>query len=116
MSAAQSWPHSLDNLQQCAEYVDRLKETTTDAFLESFPDEGIEKTKFDHIIVSLEQIKSELENLYSNHCKEGAPMFWFHYRLMLDSLGNLDYNIDEVQYEDFQVNDPFAKAFTAQAD
>merc|ERR1712060_911780 len=35
---------------------------------------------------------------------------------MLDPLQYLDYNINEMQYADFQVNDPFAKAFNTQAD
>merc|ERR1719188_2305582 len=43
-------------------------------------------------------------------------MFLGHLRRSLEPLGRLDYNIDDAQYEDFQVNDPFAKAFNAQTE
>ena len=34
-----------------------------------------------------------------------------HLRPLLEPLDKLDYNISEAQYADFQVNDPFAKAW-----
>merc|ERR1719188_307244 len=43
-------------------------------------------------------------------------MFLGHLRRSLEPLGRLDYNIDDAQYADFQVNDPFAKAFNAQTE
>jgi len=116
LTSADSWPHSLNNIQQCAEYVDKLRETTTDAFLENFPDQGMEKDKFDYTIASLEQTKAELEALHNGECRKGLLLFWIHLQPMLDTLSSLDYDIDEAQYADCQVNDPFARPFIEQAE
>merc|ERR1712032_1468733 len=40
LTAANSWPHSLNNLQQCLEYLDRLKEQTEATFDDYFPPDG----------------------------------------------------------------------------
>merc|ERR1712176_396278 len=59
--------------------------------------------------------RMELENLHAEKCKEGLKMLKVHLTPMLDPLRTLDYKIDESQYNDFQVNDPFAKGFNSQA-
>mmetsp|Transcript_22573 Transcript_22573/g.59618 ORF Transcript_22573/g.59618 Transcript_22573/m.59618 type:complete len:756 (+) Transcript_22573:50-2317(+) len=119
LTAANSWPHSLNNLQQCVEYLDKLREATDEAFNENFPPEGPDKDKhvmFHQCISELEASKAELDSLHLNQCKEGVNMLQIHLKPMLEPLGTLDYNIGEVQYADFQVNDPYAKAFNAQTD
>ncbi|CAE7728026.1 COG4 [Symbiodinium sp. CCMP2456] len=119
LTAALSWPHSMNNLQQCLENLDKLKETVEDAFDEYFPSEGPDKDKhemFRHCIAALGASKADLEALHSSQCKDGLNILKIHLRPMLEPLDKLDYNISEAQYADFQVNDPFAKAFNAQAD
>lgn len=117
LSSAQSWPHSLNNLQQCLEYLDKLKEATEAAFEESFPHDGPDKDKLPmlHNLLSmaLDEKKQELVAMHVNNCKDGVTMFLGHLRPSLEPLGRLDYNIDEALYSDFQVNDPFAKAFNS---
>ncbi|CAE7684239.1 COG4 [Symbiodinium pilosum] len=119
LTAALSWPHSMNNLQQCLENLDKLKETVEEAFDEYFPGEGPDKDKhemFRHCIAALAASKADLEALHSSQCKDGLNILKIHLRPMLEPLDKLDYNISEAQYADFQVNDPFAKAFNAQAD
>jgi len=118
LTAARSWPHSMNNLQQCLEYLDKLKEKTEEDFNEYFPSEGPDKDKrvmFEQCLAQMDGSKTELENLHANQCKEGLRMLKIHLTPMLEPLKSLDYKIDEAQYGDFQVNDPFAKAFNAQA-
>lgn len=118
LTAALSWPHSMNNLQQSLENLDRLKETVEETFDEYFPSEGPDKDKremFQHCISALAASKTDLEALHSNQCKDGLVILKAHLRPLLDPLDKLDYNISEAQYADFQVNDPFAKAFNAQA-
>lgn len=118
LTAALSWPHSMNNLQQSLENLDRLKETVEETFDEYFPSEGPDKDKremFQHCISALGASKTDLEALHSNQCKDGLVILKAHLRPLLDPLDKLDYNISEAQYADFQVNDPFAKAFNAQA-
>lgn len=43
-------------------------------------------------------------------------MFVTHLKPSLAPLDKLDYNINEAAYADYQVNDPFAKAFNAQTE
>ncbi|CAK9016680.1 unnamed protein product [Durusdinium trenchii] len=119
LTAALSWPHSMNNLQQCLENLDRLKETVEEAFEEYFPSEGPDKDKremFQHCISQLSASKADLDALHANQCKDGLVILKAHLRPLLEPLDKLDYNISEAQYADFQVNDPFAKAFNAQAD
>mmetsp|Transcript_1831 Transcript_1831/g.3805 ORF Transcript_1831/g.3805 Transcript_1831/m.3805 type:complete len:764 (+) Transcript_1831:102-2393(+) len=115
LTSAISWPHSLNNLMQCLEYLDKLKEATEAAFEDTFPKDGPDKDKLPmlHNLLSmaLDERKQEFEEMHTAHCKEGVTMFLGHLRPSLEPLGRLDYNIDEAQYSDFQVNDPFAKAF-----
>eukprot|EP00438_Fugacium_kawagutii_P014533 Skav232276 [mRNA] locus=scaffold882:194433:196313:- [translate_table: standard] len=118
LTAALSWPHSMNNLQQSLENLDRLKETVEEAFDEYFPSEGPDKDKremFQHCISALGASKIDLEALHTNQCKDGLVILKTHLRPLLDPLDKLDYNISELQYADYQVNDPFAKAFNAQA-
>eukprot|EP00440_Ansanella_granifera_P043347 gb/GFBE01046988.1/.p1 GENE.gb/GFBE01046988.1/~~gb/GFBE01046988.1/.p1 ORF type:complete len:759 (+),score=195.53 gb/GFBE01046988.1/:1-2277(+) len=119
MNASLSWPHSMNNLHQCLAYLDKLKETVEEAFEEYFPSEGPDKDKrvmFQHCLEALASSKVDLETLHANHCKEGLGILKMHLRPMLEPLDRLDYNISEAQYADYQVNDPFAKAFNSQAD
>lgn len=118
LTAAASWPHSLNNLQQALEYLDKLKHTTQEAFDEFFPPDGPDKDKrvmFSHCITNLDVSKAELESLHSSQCKEGLNMLKPHLRPPLEPLNTIDYNINEAQYADFQVNDPFAKDFNNKA-
>lgn len=120
LTAGASWPHSLNNLQQCLEYLDKLKEATEAAFEDSFPHDGPDQDKLPmlHNLLSmaLDDKKAELDAMHVAQCKVGVTMFLGHLRPSLEPLGRLDYNIDDVQYADFQVNDPFAKAFNAQTE
>jgi len=119
LSAANSWPHSLNNLQQCIEYLDKLKEATETAFDEYFPSEGPDKDKrlmFQQCAAELDATKAELEGLHLTKCKEGLQMLKVQLSPTLLPLDSLNYEIDEGQYADYQVNDPFAKAFSAQAE
>jgi len=119
LTASLSWPHSMNNLQQCLENLDKLKETTEEAFEGYFPSDGPDKDKrvmFEHCISALAATKADLEGLHANQCKDGLNILKLHLRPMLDPLDKLDYNISEAQYADFQVNDPFAKAFNSQAE
>ncbi|CAJ1359243.1 unnamed protein product [Effrenium voratum] len=119
LTAALSWPHSMNNLQQCLENLVRLKETVEEAFDDYFPSEGPDKDKremFQHCISQLAASKADLEALHASQCKDGLVILKAHLRPLLEPLDKLDYNISEAQYADYQVNDPFAKAFNAQAD
>lgn len=118
LNASLSWPHSINNLQQCLEYIDKLKETTEESFEEYFPSEGPDKDKrviFQQCISALADAKADLEKLHLAQCKEGLNMLKVHLRTFLDPLNTLDYNIHEALHADYQVNDPFARAFTGQA-
>jgi hypothetical protein len=119
LTAASSWPHSLNNLQECLGYLDKLKADTVEAFDELFPADGPDKDKrvmFEHCVGTLDTTKVELENEHAKHCKDGLNMLKKHLQKTLVPLDTLDYCIDEAQYNDFQVNDPFAKSFNAQAE
>lgn len=118
LTAASSWPHALNNLQQALDYLDKLKATTQESFDYFFPPDGPDKDKrvmFQHCITALDSSKAELEHLHSSQCKVGLNMLKTTLQPMLKPLTTLDYNIDDAQYADFQVNDPFAKAFNSQA-
>mmetsp|Transcript_63385 Transcript_63385/g.182461 ORF Transcript_63385/g.182461 Transcript_63385/m.182461 type:complete len:760 (+) Transcript_63385:54-2333(+) len=119
-TAAASWPHSLNNLQQCLENIDMLKASTMEAFEETFPHDGPDKDKLpmlhNLLAMALDDKKAEFEALHVAYCKEGVTMFIGHLKPSLDPLGKLDYIIDEDRYADFQVNDPFAKAFNSQTE
>merc|ERR1712037_493107 len=56
-----------------------------------------------------------LESVHSQHCKAGLLMIKGHLSPMLSPLETLDFQISESKYADFQVNDPFAKAFIGHA-
>ncbi|CAE8691685.1 unnamed protein product, partial [Polarella glacialis] len=119
LTSALSWPHSLNNLHQSLDNLDRLKESIEEAFEEYFPSDGPDKDKrvmFQHCVAAFAAAKGDLESLHANQCKEGLNMLKIHLRPMLDPLNTLDYNISEAQYADCQVNDPFAKAFNSQAE
>merc|ERR1711920_742690 len=49
-------------------------------------------------------------------CREGLQMLKVQLSPLLLPLDTIDYEIDENQYADFQVNDPFAKAFNSNAE
>jgi len=119
LTAADSWPHALNDLQQCVGYVDKLRGETQGAFDEWFPSEGPDKDKrvmFEHCIGTLDATKVELENEHAKHCKDGLNLLKKHLQRTLVPLDTLDYDIDEAQYNDYQVNDPFARSFSAQAE
>eukprot|EP00931_Biecheleriopsis_adriatica_P051872 TRINITY_DN30121_c0_g1_i1.p1 TRINITY_DN30121_c0_g1~~TRINITY_DN30121_c0_g1_i1.p1 ORF type:complete len:764 (+),score=218.72 TRINITY_DN30121_c0_g1_i1:55-2346(+) len=119
LNSSLSWPHSMNNLHQSLENIDKLKESVEEAFEEYFPSEGPDKDKrvmFEHCIAALAASKGDLEGIHGNQCKDGLNILKKHLRQTLEPLDTLDYNITEAQYADFQVNDPFAKAFNNQAD
>merc|ERR1712159_4607 len=64
----------------------------------------------------LDAAKAELEDLHEKQCKQGLQMLKVHLSPMLAPLDSLDYVIDQAQYNDYQVNDPFVKAFISQAE
>jgi len=120
LSSAASWPHSLNNLQQCLENIDLLKASTEAAFEENFPHDGPDKDKLPMLHnllgMALDDKKAEFDSMHVTHCKDGVNMFLGHLRPTLEPLSKLDYSIDEARYADLQVNDPFAKAFVSQTD
>lgn len=120
LTAAASWPHSMNNLSQCVDYLDKLKQATEEAFEENFPQDGPDKDKLPmlHNLLSmaLDERKGELEAMHVAQCKDAVQMFVTHLKPSLAPLDKLDYDIAEAQYADFQVNDPFAKAFNAQVE
>lgn len=120
LNAASSWPHSLNNLQQCLEFMDDLKATMENRFEETFPPDGPDKDKLpmlhNLLNMALDEKRKDLEKLHIQHCKKGVTMFFRHLRPALDPLSKLDYNVDDSMYADFQVNDPFAKAFNQQTE
>lgn len=71
---------------------------------------------FQHCLVGLDATKNEFEALHTASCKVGLQMLKVHLSPMLLPLDALDYEISEQQYADFQVNDPFVKAFVSQAE
>jgi hypothetical protein len=117
LSALHSWPHSLNNLQQCIDYLDKLKSKTEEAFEDTFPSDQYkdQHTIFQSTFQSLENTKSDLERLHFEACKQGLQMLKVHLSPMLSPLDSLNYQINETQYADCQVNDPFAKGFISQA-
>merc|ERR1719195_545813 len=118
LTAAVSWPHSLNNLQEAVCFLDKLKDDTQELFDRFFPPDGPDKDKremFKHCVAGLDAAKVELESLHLGQCKEGLNMLKVHLSPMLLPLNTLDYNIDEAQYADYQVNDPFAKTFNGMA-
>jgi hypothetical protein len=117
MTAANSWPHSLNNLQQCIEYMDTLKAKSEEAFEEGFPGEAFKdrRVKFQHTITTMDSTKQDLEKLHTEGCKHGLQMFKVHLSKTIEPIDALNYQINESQYADYQVNDPFVKGFISQA-
>mmetsp|Transcript_13109 Transcript_13109/g.29816 ORF Transcript_13109/g.29816 Transcript_13109/m.29816 type:complete len:770 (-) Transcript_13109:150-2459(-) len=117
LNAANSWPHSLNNLQQSLECLERLKAATEQAFNEYFrpPDDGSmdkERHMFMQCLAELDSSKGELDQLHISNCKAGLQMFKGPLLSpMLQPLDNLSYELGEEKYSDAQVNDPYAKAF-----
>jgi len=119
LTSANSWPHSLSNLQQCVENLEMLKAATEKAFDDHFPEEETDKDKrtmFEHCVAALDASRMELEKIHEQKCKEGLQMLKVQLSPMLLPLDAIDYEINERQYADYQVNDPFAKAFNNQAE
>eukprot|EP00812_Abedinium_dasypus_P008357 NODE_2123_length_989_cov_375.291221.p2 GENE.NODE_2123_length_989_cov_375.291221~~NODE_2123_length_989_cov_375.291221.p2 ORF type:complete len:285 (-),score=110.26 NODE_2123_length_989_cov_375.291221:117-971(-) len=117
LTAVHSWPHSLNNLQQCTDYLEKLKVTVEDAFNEYFPESGPDKDKremFQQCIAELDTAKGDLVTLHDTSCKAGLQVLKLHLSPMLAPLETLNYVIDEAQYNDVQVNDPFVKGFISQ--
>jgi len=115
LTSAVSWPHSLNNLQQCIENLDQLKSGIEEAYGNYFPSDGPEKEKrvmFGHCIEQLDHTKAELSELHVTNCKAMLQMLkGVHLSPALSPLEGLSYNINQAEYEDLQVNDPFAKGF-----
>jgi hypothetical protein len=119
LTSACSWPHSLNNIQQSIENIDMLKEAAEREFNEYFPPGVVEESRrvmFQHCVSALDATKGELDALHTAKCKEGLQMLKVQLSPSLQPLDTISYELDENQYEDFQVNDPFASAFNANAD
>lgn len=115
LKASLSWPHSINNLQQCIEYLDRLKVFAEATFDEYFPEDIEKRTMFHQVLSGLDEAKTELENMHVANCKSGLDVLkQQHLSPMLSALNTLSYELSEVQYDDIQVNDPFVKAFISQ--
>merc|ERR1712137_188290 len=96
LTSKRSWPHSMNNVQQCLEYLDKLKEKTEEDLNEHFPSEGPDKDKrvmFEQCLAQMDGTRMELENLHAEKCKEGLKMLKVHLTPMLDPLRTLDYKI-----------------------
>lgn len=117
LSSINSWPHSMNNLQQCIDYMDKLKMNSEESFEEMFPGDEYkdQRTMFTSVISALDSTKADFERLHFEACKQGLQMLKVHLSPMLQPLDVLNYEINEVKYADFQVNDPFAKGFISQA-
>eukprot|EP00929_Paragymnodinium_shiwhaense_P007701 TRINITY_DN111610_c0_g1_i1.p1 TRINITY_DN111610_c0_g1~~TRINITY_DN111610_c0_g1_i1.p1 ORF type:complete len:753 (-),score=261.59 TRINITY_DN111610_c0_g1_i1:71-2329(-) len=119
LTSKNSWPHSMNNLQQSISNLDMLKVSCEREFDEYFPADGVDADKramFEQCVKMLDESKGELENLHQAKCKDHLQMLKVHLSPMLLPLDTIDYEIGEAQYADFQVNDPFAKAFNSQAE
>lgn len=117
LTASHSWPHALNNLQQCIEYIDTLKGKSEEAFEEGFPGETYkdQRAKFQSCIAELDSTKADFEKLHNEACKQGLQMLKVHLSKSIEPIDALNYQISEAQYSDYQVNDPFAKGFITQA-
>lgn len=118
MNAAVSFPHALNNLQQCGEYLDKLKQAAEESFDEYFPPDGPDKEKrvmFQHCISAFDMAKQDLDATHTLKCKEGVTMISSHLSRELRPFFDMDYDIDEAQFEDLKVNDAWVRSFIARA-
>merc|ERR1719199_1237509 len=60
LSSVHSWPHALNNLQQCIDYMDKLKSKSEEAFEESFPGDAYkdQRTMFQSVMAALDCTKA----------------------------------------------------------
>merc|ERR1712232_750042 len=94
------------------------KEAAEKEFNEYFPEEVIEESRrvmFQHCVNALDATKGELESLHAAQCREALQLLEVKLGPSLQPFGLVSYEIDDHQYEDFQINDPFASAFSTSA-
>ncbi|KAF4690513.1 Golgi transport complex subunit 4, variant 2 [Perkinsus olseni] len=119
VTSSQSWPHALSNTALSAVYVDKLRESAASAAAALTTDNDVhdKKEMFLHTIQQLEQVRSEFDELTHLGCKMCLHQVKVQYLSpALAGLDGINYDIDEDEYNDYQINDPFAQHFINETD
>lgn len=133
VQARDSWPHAANNAYKCSEYIDRLIASIREDFqtkvdmngVRLFPDDipAEKKMIFDQCLTSLSNVKADFKALCTevSYIQGANPVpgvgrtavFVLKNQVVqaLSGFESANLNIDESQFQDWQVNDLFVNAF-----
>lgn len=134
IKASDAWPQACNNAFKCVENLERLADSVQNAFHTRvdvnkqllYPEDGVDPDQlrmFNHTVQNLsmlsKEVKEMLKSVPSMHPTYGIPKcaisaLKVHLAPALEPLSNLDFNMSERDYQDYQVNDVFAQNFMAQ--
>jgi hypothetical protein len=114
-SSSESFVHAVDNVAMTAKYCGNLKESVMEKFEGEFRGEKV-REKFKHCVMGLEILKKELEEMHGNLCK--LLLHFFKPGFLSPALMNLEklnYDMNEAEFSETQINDPYVRGFLAGA-
>ncbi|KJP87004.1 hypothetical protein AK88_03403, partial [Plasmodium fragile] len=117
-----SYPHCVNNIDSCHQYIQNFKLFIHDYFVDKFlKDKKKKKEKekqnyllmFTNSFANYDNLLSDFENLSIENCKNLLNMLKVHFVGQLVIIESVNFDITSEQYAYYQLNDPYINALVS---
>ncbi|CAD2109973.1 conserved Plasmodium protein, unknown function [Plasmodium vinckei] len=110
-----SYPHCINNIEACHQYIQKYKIFIHDYFSERFLQNDISQKKktqnyllmFNNAMTNYDNILNDYEKLNIENCKNLLNILKIHFVSQLVVIENINFDISSEQYSYYQLNDPY---------
>lgn len=108
------YPHCLNNIDACYQYVQKYKSFINEYFNEQFLENKKNKKEFqnhtlmfNNSLTNFDNVLKEYEQLNTDNCKVLLNILKVHFLNHLVLIENINFDITSEQYAYYQINDPY---------
>ncbi|SCO61995.1 conserved Plasmodium protein, unknown function [Plasmodium berghei] len=110
-----SYPHCINNIEACYQYIQKYKIFIHDYFSERFLQNDVSQKKktqnyllmFNNALTNYDNILNDYEKLNIENCKNLLNILKIHFVSQLVVIENINFDISSEQYSYYQLNDPY---------
>lgn len=114
ITSADSLPHAMSNIALAWSYVSKFKQDCLESFDESFKDKAKARSMFQQCLLAFDVCVNELNELHVSCAKYILVQCRAVYiSPHISAIDAVDFNITDAGFADFQINDPYMRAFVA---
>ncbi|SCO93221.1 conserved Plasmodium protein, unknown function [Plasmodium malariae] len=110
-----SYPHCINNLDACYQYIQKYKMFISNYFMEKFIENNNENKKevqnyllmFNNALANYDNLLKDYEKINMENCKTLLNILKIHFISQLVIIENINFDITHEQYSYYQLNDPY---------